>query len=110
VQADSIASMNRRYTYRTDSLWTPVARWLAALPEHYRSDEAYDRYLAARRAQMDLLSQSMRLLRDLLTPEQRRKLPQSVTNYLDPRYLKFIRDGNGMYLNAGSSGYFEFSR
>ncbi|AHG91903.1 hypothetical protein J421_4366 [Gemmatirosa kalamazoonensis] len=110
VQADSIASMNRRYTYRTDSLWTPVARWLAALPEHYRSDEAYDRYLAARRAQMDLLSQSMRLLRDLLTPEQRRKLPQSVTNYLDPRYLRFIRDGNGMYLNAGSSGYFEFSR
>jgi hypothetical protein len=110
VQADSIASMNRRYTYRTDSLWTPVARYLAGLPERYRSDEAYDRYLAARRAQIDLLAQSMKLLKELLTPEQRRKLPPQIANMLDPRYLKFIRDGNAMYLNAGNAGNFEYSR
>ena len=110
VQADSVASMNRRYTYRTDSLWTPVARWLAALPERYRSDEAYDRYLAARRAQVELLGGSMKLLKELLTPEQRRKLPSSVNSYMDPRYLRSIRDGNGLYVSAGSSGFFEFGR
>jgi hypothetical protein len=40
-QADSIASMNRRYTYRADSLWTPVARELAALPEQFGERRAY---------------------------------------------------------------------
>ena len=43
VQADSIASMNRRYTYRSDSLWAPVARYLATLPTEYHEDEAFDR-------------------------------------------------------------------
>jgi hypothetical protein len=112
VQADSIASMNRRYAYRTDSLWTPVARYLATLPERYRGDAAYDRYLEARRAQVDLLAQSMRALRELLTPEQRRKLPASVSNYLDPRFLQSIRNGNGMYVRGPSTGggdfYFNF--
>ena len=38
VQADSIAVMNRRYTYRSDSLWAPVGRHFASLPA--RVDEA----------------------------------------------------------------------
>src|SRR5690606_12622893 len=87
LQADSIASMNRRYTYRTDSLWTPVARHLAALPDEYDTGDAYQRYLAARRAQVDLLTQMSITVRELLTPEQRRKLPGGVLNMMDPRYL-----------------------
>ena len=78
VQADSIASMNRRYTYRSDSLWAPVARYLAALPTEYHEDEAADRYFQARRAQVDMLIKIVPVLRELLTPEQRRKLPQLV--------------------------------
>jgi len=36
VQADSIAAMNRRYNYRSDSLWAPVSRYfgLAAVAFH----------------------------------------------------------------------------
>ncbi|HVE35566.1 MAG TPA: TonB-dependent receptor, partial [Gemmatimonadaceae bacterium] len=35
MQADSIAAMNRRYNYRSDSLWAPVSRYFASLPEKY---------------------------------------------------------------------------
>jgi hypothetical protein len=108
VQADSIASMNRRYTYRTDSLWAPVARYLAALPTVYQESEAYDRYVRARRSQIDLLLGTIGLVRDLLSPEQKRKLPQQVVNYLDPRYLNSIRNGTGLYVGASSSQFFGF--
>jgi hypothetical protein len=102
VQADSLAVMNRYYTYRTDSIWAPVARYLATLPQRYNEDEAYDRFQQARRAQIDMMAKVGPVIRDLLTPEQRRKVPQLVLNYLDPRYLVSIRNGNGMYVNASS--------
>ena len=54
-QADSIATLNRWFTVRLDSIWAPVAKYLAALPEHYDQGVAYDRYRAAREASFDLL-------------------------------------------------------
>jgi len=100
VQSDSLASMNRRYNYRVDSIWAPVARYLALLPEKFQHDEAFDRYLRARRAQIDMMSALVPTIRDLLTDEQRRKLPGLVLNYLDPRYLASIRNGTGTYVNG----------
>ena len=102
--------MNRRYAYRSDSLWAPVGRYLASLSADFREEEAYDRYVRARRAQIDLLLGTIGLVRDLLTPEQRRKLPQSVVNTLDPRYLTSIRNGTGLYVGASSSQFFDFGR
>jgi hypothetical protein len=104
MQADSIAAMNRRYTYRADSLWTPVARYMAALPNQYDEGEAYDRYIRARRTQVDMLTRIVAAVRELLTPEQRRKLPAPIINLLDPRYLALIRNGTGMYLAGGGFG------
>jgi hypothetical protein len=105
-QADSIAAMNRRYTYRSDSLWAPVARYLAKLPKEYDAGEAWDRFLDARRAQIDLLMQMGPAIRELLTAEQRRKLPQYITNMLDTRYLISIRNGTGTYAGGGGFGGF----
>jgi hypothetical protein len=106
VQADSIASMNRRYAYRTDSVWTPVARHFAGLAAGYRPGEEFDRYLRARHQQVDFMIDVLKALSDLLTPAQRRKLPQSVVNALDPRYLVSIRNGSGMYVtNGGGIGF-----
>lgn len=102
VQADSLAAMNRRYTYRADSLWAPVARHLATLPTRFDEDAAYDRYVRARRAQIDMLAAVGPAIRALLTAEQRRRLPASVLNVLDPRYLDAIRSGTGTYVGAGS--------
>jgi hypothetical protein len=110
LQADSIAAMNRRYLYQADSLWAPIARELAALPERYDEGAAYARYLSARRAQVELLTPIIVATRELLTAEQRRRLPANVASYLDPRQLALIRDGTGMYIGgaglggAGSSG------
>ncbi|HEX6694648.1 MAG TPA: carboxypeptidase-like regulatory domain-containing protein [Longimicrobiales bacterium] len=108
LQADSIASMNRRYTYRADSLWTPVAQYHAALPVDFDEDAAYDRYIQARRAQIGMLTELSVAIRDLLEPEQLRKLPTFVTNMLDPRYLALVRDGTGMYVGTGGSPGFFF--
>src|SRR6185503_677365 len=91
-QADSIAAMNRRYTYRTDSIWVPVGRYLAALPANFDEGLAYDRYLQARHAQIDMLIRVVPVIRELLTAEQRRKLPAQIVNVLDPRYLVSIRN------------------
>jgi hypothetical protein len=46
----------------------------------------------------------------VLTAEQRRKLPQSVTNLLDPRYLISIRNGTGLYVGATNSGSMDYTR
>ncbi len=108
AQADSLAAMNRRYTYRADSLWAPVSRYLTALPPGADEQSAYDRFLAARRAQVDMLAGLGRPVRELLTPEQRRKLPSYIASYLDTRYLALIRNGNLTYVGAGMPGFGAF--
>jgi hypothetical protein len=91
-QGDSIATLNRFYMTRLDSIWTPVARYLSALPKGpYDQDDAYARYRAAREASVDLLVEFAPQVKQLLTPEQKRLLPQSLVNYMDPKYLKAIR-------------------
>jgi hypothetical protein len=104
VQADSIAAMNRRYLYQADSLWAPVARQLAALPAQFEEKTAYAHYLQARSAQVALLTPIAVATRELLTGEQRRKLPAPVLNFLDPRHLALIRNGTGMYIGGPAPG------
>jgi hypothetical protein len=102
TQADSLAVMNRRYTYRVDSLWAEIGRDFAALPALYDQGAAYDRWMRARRTQIDMLLELAPHVRGLLTKDQRRKLPSGVVNILDPRYLASIRNGTGMYVGPGS--------
>ena len=104
MQADSIAAMNRRYNYRTDSIWAPVARYYASLPTRYDNDLAYDRYVQARHAQIDMLIRIVPTIRSLLTDEQKRKLPPQIVNILDPRYLISVRNGTGLYVGSQGGG------
>ncbi|HEX3868668.1 MAG TPA: hypothetical protein VHV78_18025, partial [Gemmatimonadaceae bacterium] len=92
-QADSIAAFNREYVVRLDSIWTPVAKYYADLPEDYDQDAAYERYRRAREASVDLLVAIVPSVTSLLTAEQRRKLPDLIAAYLDLRYLAAIRSG-----------------
>ena len=98
-QADSVATMNRWYKLRVDSIWTPVTKRLAALPDDYDQADAYDQYVHARRATIDILMRLAPQLTELLTPAQRRKLPPFIATYLDTRYLASIRSGT-----AGGNG------
>jgi hypothetical protein len=96
-QADSIASLNRFYSVRIDSIWAPVAKYLSGLPNRYDQGDAYDHYLAARRASVDLLADLAPHVKRLLTAEQQRKLPAFVAGYLEPRYLASIRSGTASF-------------
>jgi hypothetical protein len=101
VQADSIAVLNHAYTVRLDSIWSPVVKYLATLPERYDQDQAYDRYRTAREASVDGLIEVIPLVKSLLTPAQIRKLPTFVTPFLDTRYLASVRSGtSGIGLGA----------
>jgi hypothetical protein len=97
AQADSIATINRWYSVRIDSIWAPVAKYLADLPDQYDQGAAYDHYLDARRVSVDLLAELAPRVKQLLTPEQQRKLPVYVASYLEPRYLASIRSGTASF-------------
>jgi len=108
-QADRIAVLNRQYTIKVDSLWTPVAKYLAALPDDYDQSEAYERYQIARRGSVDALIAIVPTIRSMLTEAQMRKLPTFVTPFLDTRYLASIRTGTagggmGAIMMGGGGG------
>ncbi|HEX6313693.1 MAG TPA: TonB-dependent receptor [Gemmatimonadaceae bacterium] len=93
LQADSLATMNRSYVIRLDSIWAPIAKEFAALPDTYNKKDVQDRYVAARRASVDLLLKLSPVIKQLLTQDQLRRLPSFVASYLDPRYLAMVRSG-----------------
>ena len=104
LQADSLATMNRRYAIRLDSIWSPVAKELAALPMEYDEAAAYRRYRTAREATVDLLKFYVGPIQSLITDAQRRKLPTLVASHLDFRFLDGIRSGTAGGGGGGSFG------
>ena len=99
-QADSLATLNRAYVLRSDSIWTPVARELAELPDRYNHDIAFNKYRSARERSVDLLIRMAPEVKGLLTDEQYRLLATQVASFLDVRTLKSIRSGT-----AGGGGF-----
>jgi hypothetical protein len=104
VQADSIAALNRMYSIKNDAIWSPVAKYLAELPNEYDQGAAFDHYMQARKASVDLLMKIVPTVKDLLTDEQRRKLPTFVAQYLEPRYLASIRAGTATFTGNSAFG------
>lgn len=92
-QADSIATLNRWFTTRMDSIWTPLAKYYAGLPDRFDEVEAYDRYREARESSVDLLIKIAPAVKGVIQPDQWRKLPSYAQSMLDPRYLASIRSG-----------------
>ncbi len=103
-QADSIATLNRWYVIRLDSIWTPITTYLAGLPVHYDEGAAYDRYQRGREGSVDLLLKLSPDIRGLLTAAQLRRLPAYISSYLDPRFLAAIRSGTAGLGNSGFGG------
>jgi hypothetical protein len=97
AQADSIAILNRWYTIRVDSIWSPFMQHLSTLPDNYDDEDTYRRFIKARRATVDLLMKLGPPVKGLLTAEQRRKLPPFIASYLEPRYLASIRSGTASF-------------
>jgi hypothetical protein len=100
-QADSLATLSTRFSRFADSVWSPAAKELEAVPDRFSHGEAYKQYVQAREKTMDYLIAIVPDVRGLLTPAQKRRLPSLVLNYLDDRVLKFLRSSS-----AGDGGNF----
>ncbi len=109
AQGDSLATMNRAYLITLNRLWAPVIKELAGVTDNYSHDQAYALYKKTREVSVDELIKVAPRVKNVLRPEQRRKLPALVAAHLDPRYLKSIRSatvggaagGPFMFMGAG---------
>jgi hypothetical protein len=104
TQADSIATMNRRYIITLDAIWSPIVKDFAALPDDFEHEEAYQRYIIARRKTVDAMRELAPHIKGVLTAEQYRRIPPFVASYLDVRYLASIRSGTAGFGGAGGAG------
>jgi hypothetical protein len=93
MQADSLATMSRRFTRIVDSLWTPAAKYLAALPKDYDRRSAQARLIEARELAVGYLIEVAPGIRNMLTKGQRRVLPSYIATMLEPRYLELMQKG-----------------
>jgi len=101
--ADSIAILNKTYGKAIDSIWTPMAKYLANLPERYDLDEAYERVRAAENSSLDQMAIYGPAAKALLTPEQVRKLPPFIALFLDNQAIRQLRPGRA---GGGRGGFF----
>lgn len=93
TQADSLATMSRRFTRLVDSVWTPAAKHLAAMPKDYDRTEAQRRLISAREVTIDYLIEAVPNVRRMLTKGQLRVLSSQIATMLEPRYLELMRSG-----------------
>jgi hypothetical protein len=100
-QIDSIASIQRQYNMAQDSIWSPVAKYLASLGEKYDAGAAYDRMKTAQNASLDRLQRLGPKAKAVLTPEQVRLLPPFISLYLDAKAIRQIRPGRQMFEFGG---------
>jgi uncharacterized membrane protein YgcG len=98
--------LNRYYVLKQDSIWAPIAKELAALPDKYDHDLAYYRYKKARETTVDLLLQITPGIKGVLTAEQYRLLPASLVSFMDTRTLKSLRSGTAGTGGGGGGGGF----
>jgi hypothetical protein len=101
--ADSIAILNKAYGKKIDSIWTPVAAYLAGLPDKYDLSEAYSRVSEAENKSLDQMAIFGPSAKKLLTAEQIRKLPPFIALFLDNQAIRQVRPGRA---GGGRGGFF----
>ncbi len=98
-QADSLATLNRWYVLKSDSVWAPIAREFAELPDRFNHDIAFNKYRKGREQSVDMLLRIVPEIKSLLSEEQYRLLPAQLAAFMDARSLRAIRSGT-----AGGGG------
>lgn len=91
AQVDSITRIVGQLNKRTDSVWTPLAAWLAKEPRTGHEREIGRRLSEANRITTVPLCDALDAVRLLLTPAQLKKVKQPLSFQLDAGYIKFIR-------------------
>jgi hypothetical protein len=101
--ADSIAILNKAYGKKIDSIWTPVSKYLAGLPDKFNLDEAYEQVRTAQNKSLDQMAIFGPSAKKLLTAEQIRKLPPYIALFLDNQAIRNLRPGRA---GGGRGGFF----
>ena len=101
--ADSIAILNKTYGKQIDAIWTPIAKYLASLPDKYDLDEAYTRVRDGENRSLDQMAIYGPAAKKLLTDEQIRKLPPFIALFLDNQAIRQVRPGRA---GGGRGGFF----
>ncbi len=90
-QRDSIAKLAERHAAAMDTIYTPLAEYLAGLPVRYDLDEAADRVEEARDRATDRIVRTAREARAILTDAQFRQLPTFVQMQFDEDFVRRVR-------------------
>jgi hypothetical protein len=78
AQVQQLALLDRRVTAEMDSILTPLAQYLVALPATFNEEDVAGRVLVGRQALFDAIVDGMRQAATIFTPEQIEEFPPAL--------------------------------
>jgi hypothetical protein len=94
-QLKALTQLDRRVSQKEDSVVTPLAQYLAGLPNNYSESEVVARVLAMQIALFDIVLDGMREARTIFLPEQINEFPPFLRSSFDINRLKAARPTAG---------------
>jgi hypothetical protein len=94
-QLTALTALDRRVTGREDSIITPVAQYLAGLPQRYSESEVLARVLSMMNELFDVVVAGMRDAQTIFTPEQVSEFPPFLRASFDIQRLMSARPTAG---------------
>jgi hypothetical protein len=94
-QLKALTALDRRVTAREDSVITPIAEWMASLPNNYSETEVLGRVLVMANQLFDIVVDGMRDARAIFTPEQINEFPPFLRASFDISRLMSARPTAG---------------
>ena len=90
-QLQALKDAQARYRTRMDSLWSDIADYVAALPEHYDGAAALKRQEAATDKGWEITWKEGATIRSILNPLQLRMIPDFVGMIINSKEVPHIR-------------------
>jgi hypothetical protein len=94
-QVKALTALDRRVTQQEDSLVTPFANYLAALPDRYDEPEVIAKALVMENALFDVVIDGMRQAGEIFTPDQINEFPPFLRASFDIKRLMTLRPRAG---------------
>jgi hypothetical protein len=94
-QLRALTALDRRVSLKEDSVVTPVAQYLASLPNSYSETEVLKRVLVMENALFSIVLDGMREARSIFMPEQINEFPPLLRSSFDIERLKAARPTAG---------------
>jgi hypothetical protein len=94
-QFNALVALDRTVTAKQDSIVTPVAQYLAALPAAYSEQEVLSRVLVMMNQLFDVVVEGMRVAREVFTADQISEFPPLLRSSFDIQRLLSARPTAG---------------